>query len=364
MASLSFENRLMQFGAPVGEPFRHSGLFKNRWVYHSIFWLIYYFYLIFIFFGIYQVRDFTFFVQLLSFIPLDLVLVYLNLYVLLPRLLSPRKYYQYGISLLIALLVFGIASIFLKKFYNHLGYSLFAEPSLFSFSNISGSVLGGVDIIVMTTAVKLLKDWIANQQAMKEMEKQYLETELNFLKSQIQPHFFFNTLNNLYSLTLKKSDLAPEIVLKLSELMSYMLYESNTSHVLLNKEISYLQSYLDLEKLRVGNRLVVNFEMEGQTEGVRIPPMLLILFIENSFKHGVKNNLNKIKIEISLKIVQGFLFFEVRNPIVEDFPSAENPGIGLNNVRRRLELLYGKNFSLDLGEKEKEYVVSLKIPVC
>ena len=213
-----------------------------------------------------------------------------------------------------------------------------------------------------TTAVKLSKDWIQNQQLMKEKEKQYLETELNFLKAQIQPHFFFNTLNNLYSLTLKKSDQAPEIVLKLSALMSYMLYESNTPKVSLSKEITYLQNYLDLEKLRFGQRLVVTFEMEGQIEEVNIPPMILILFLENSFKHGVKNNLNKIRIEISLKVEEGFLFFRVKNPVAEN-TSTGNTGIGLKNAKRRLELLYGNNYRLDLSEKQNEFIVSLKMPV-
>jgi LytS/YehU family sensor histidine kinase len=197
---------------------------------------------------------------------------------------------------------------------------------------------------------------------MKEKEKQHLETELNFLKVQIQPHFFFNTLNNLYSLTLKKSDQAPEIVLKLSALMSYMLYESNTSKVPLSKEITYLLNYLDLEKLRFGQRLVVTFEMEGPIEEVNIPPMILILFLENSFKHGIKNNLHKIQIDILLKVEEGFLFFSVKNP-VEEKTSTGNTGIGLKNAKRRLELLYGNNYCLDLLEKQNEFIVSLKIPV-
>src|SRR5262249_8589975 len=147
-----------------------------------------------------------------------------------------------------------------------------------------------------------LKDSLLHRQWVKEKEKQYLETELNLLKSQIQPHFFFNTLNNLYSLTLKKSDLAPEIVLKLSALMSYMLYESNASLVPLTKEVSYLENYIDVEKLRFGQRLSVEFEKKGNMDQVNIPPMILILFVENSFKHGVKHNINKISITISLEV--------------------------------------------------------------
>jgi len=141
-----------------------------------------------------------------------------------------------------------------------------------------------------------------------------------------------------------------------------MLYESNTAKVSLNKEITYLQNYLDLEKLRFGQRLAVSFEIEGVIEDVYIPPMILILFVENSFKHGIKNNVNRIKIEISLKVEEGFLFFRVQNPIGEN-ASAGNKGIGLKNAGRRLELLYGENYMLELSKKENEFIASMKIPV-
>jgi two-component system, LytTR family, sensor kinase len=140
-----------------------------------------------------------------------------------------------------------------------------------------------------------------------------------------------------------------------------MLYESNSSKVSLNKEITYLQNYLDLEKLRFGQRLSVSFEIEGKIDEVSIPPMILILFVENSFKHGIKNNINKIIIEISIKVEGAFLFFIIKNPIGEN-ASNENTGIGLRNARRRLELLYGKNFQLDISEKDNDFIVSLKMP--
>jgi len=155
---------------------------------------------------------------------------------------------------------------------------------------------------------------------------------------------------------------APEVVLKLSSLMSYMLYESNSAKVSLAKEIGYLQNYLDLEKLRFGQRLTVLFEIEGQIEEVSIPPMILILFVENSFKHGVKNNVNHIQIDISLKLEAEYLFFRIKNPM-GNHPSTANAGIGLKNAKRRLELLYGENYQLDISERDNEFVVFLKIPV-
>jgi two-component system LytT family sensor kinase len=364
----------------VNEP--GSGLFKKRWVVHSLFWLAYYlFYSLVVIFGIYQVHDLTFYFQLVLFFPFDIALVYFNFYVLIPRFLTSRKYFYYGVSLTVVVLISACVSLLIKQMYAHFGSALFAMSSAFNFADLGGAVIERFYLLGLTAAIKLSKDWIQSQQLMKERERQYLETELNFLKSQIQPHFFFNTLNNLYSLTLKKSDLAPEIVLKLSDLMSYMLYESNTAKVSLGKEINYLQNYLDLEKLRFGGRLTVSFEIGGPIEQVSIPPMILILFVENSFKHGLKDNIHKIKIDISLKAEKESLFFSIKNPVSPDrVPTGTRAaeaggtaagttrgtaaGIGLKNVKRRLEILYGRNYELDIAETDREYGVSLKIPVC
>jgi two-component system, LytTR family, sensor kinase len=344
--------------------FPFIGFFQKRWVYHCLFWLLYFLYVAMVFFSLYEIHELNFYFQLLSFFVINIPMVYFNFYVLIPRFLSTRKYFLYGLFLLVTLLVCGTLSAVIKEIYAHFGFKIFTIVAQSAFITLTGSILEEFNMIMLTTAIKLAKDWIQNQQLLKEREKQCLEAELNFLKSQIQPHFFFNTLNNLYSLTLKKSDFAPEVVLKLSDLMSYMLYESNAHYVFLTKEIAYLQSYLELEKLRVGHRLDLEFDTHGSTEGIKIPPMILILFIENAFKHGVKNNLNHIKMEISLKIDQGFLFFQVKNPVVEQYGSQGNVGIGLGNVKRRLDLLFGNNYALDLTNKERQYTASLKIPVC
>jgi two-component system, LytTR family, sensor kinase len=338
------------------------GLFKRRWLYHILFWILYYFFVCVVLYNAYQIHDFTFYVQFILFMPFSAALVYVNLYILIPFFLYRKKYIYYALLLLLALIGTAFIDQLLKLMYAHFGSKIFAFTADLNFQNLFLETTAMFYLTGFTTSFKLSKDWIQNQQLMKEREKQYLETELNFLKAQIQPHFFFNTLNNLYSLTLKKSDLAPEIVLKLSGLMSYMLYESNTPKVSLSKEITYLQNYLDLEKLRFGQRLIVTFEIEGHIEEVNIPPMILILFLENSFKHGVKNNLNKIGIDISLKVEGGFLSFTVKNPVTENMSTGDT-GIGLKNAKRRLELLYGNNYSLDLSERQNEFIVSLKMPV-
>jgi LytS/YehU family sensor histidine kinase len=142
-----------------------------------------------------------------------------------------------------------------------------------------------------------------------------------------------------------------------------MLYESNAAKTALSKEIDYLRNYIDVEKLRFGSRLELTFDVEGTTEQAYIPPMLLILFVENSFKHGAKHFLHKIHISLALKIENDYLFFQISNPLPDQPPTDDHAGIGLKNVQRRLELLYGKNYVLDISTKENNYIVSLKIPV-
>lgn len=340
-----------------------TSLFNNRWVYHALFWIVYYLFLCLIFYSAYEIHEPVFYLQFIVFMPFSAALVYFNVYVLIPSLIYRKRYGYYFFSLALALLVSALINQLLKKMYVHYGSAVFGYTSDMNFKNIFTEIIGLFYLTAFTTGLKLTRDWIQNQQLMKEREKQYLETELNFLKTQIHPHFFFNTLNNLYSLTLKKSDLAPEVVLKLSALMSYMLYESNAAKVSLAREVGYLQNYLDLEKLRFGQRLTVLFEMEGQIEEVSIPPMILILFVENSFKHGVKNNVNHIEIDVSLKLEGEYLFFLVRNPI-GDRSTPGKEGIGLKNAKRRLDLLYGKNYQLDISENDGQFFVFLKMPVC
>jgi len=145
--------------------------------------------------------------------------------------------------------------------------------------------------------------------------------------------------------------------------MSYMLYESNEAKVPLDKEINYLQNYLDLEKLRFGNRLAIDFEIEGNMEGVLIPPMILILFVENCFKHGLKDHIDQVLIDIELIIKNGYLFFSIKNPVSEYLASTGVSGIGLKNVKRRLDLLFQTNYDLNIVNDRQEYRVSLKMPV-
>jgi LytS/YehU family sensor histidine kinase len=238
-------------------------------------------------------------------------------------------------------------------------------------------------LIGLVTGLKFLKDWMSQREKLQKIEREQVAMELNFLKSQIHPHFFFNTLNNLYSLTLQKSDLAPEVVLKLSDLMSYMLYDSGAALVPLDKEVVNLDNYIALEKLRFGSRLSLSFEKEGlyfsgpeeqggPVQPIRIPPLILLTFVENSFKHGMNQIIGEGRITIRLRVMPGELRFDVGNSVRTDAPAAATPaqkppvgknGIGLRNVVRRLDLLYGSRYTLDLSGTEDSFHVTLKIPL-
>ncbi len=216
---------------------------------------------------------------------------------------------------------------------------------------------------------KLIEDWFRLQQERRELVGEKTTAELAFLKSQINPHFLFNTLNNIYALAYAKSDAAPGAILKLSELMRYMLYEStgngsptagnnDTHKVTLSKEVQYLRNLVDLEGLRVPNAQV-QFEVEGNTDLYRIEPMLLISFVENAFKHGDLTDPNH-PLVIHLSVRQGKLLADVLNKKSERQKDTTG-GIGLPNVRRRLDLLYPNRYTLRIEETEQTYGCRLEI---
>jgi two-component system LytT family sensor kinase len=343
------------------------------WVYHSLFWVSYYIFAALISLSINQIYDARFYWQLLTLLPPDMLLVYTNLYLLMPYLLLRKRLIGYIIALLLTITLTSLLNIALHRVYTSMGSPFFVHASDFDGRNFAGHVLNSIYLLGLATAVKFGKDWMAQRQQLQEKDRQQVATELNFLKAQIHPHFFFNTLNNLYSLTLQKSDLAPEVVLKLSDLMSYMLYESAAPLVPLDKEISNLENYIALERLRFGGRLCLSFEKEGlepipppgQGEPavpVRIPPLLLLTFVENSFKHGMNQTIGEGRIDISLVVHPDDLIFNIDNPVGSEAATQEKNGIGLTNVIRRLDLLYGSRYRLDLSGTDNRFHVTLKIP--
>ena len=339
-------------------------LLAKPWVYHSLFWVAYYIFAALISLSIHQIYDPRFYWQLLTLVPPDMLLVYVNFYLLTRLGLERKRWGLYIMTLLACLVLASALNIFLHRLYARGGSLIFASSSDFNGPNLATRILNGIYLLGLATAFKFLKDWIVQRQQLQQIEKQQVETELAFLKSQVNPHFFFNTLNNLYALTLQRSDLAPEVVLKLSGLMSYMLYDSGAALVALDKEIDILENYIALEELRFGKRLSLQFEKIGLAGcPAQIPPLILLTLVENSFKHGMSRIIGEGRINLSLIVTNGELLFHIDNP-TDSIPAAQkNHGIGLRNTIRRLDLIYGVNYQLNSSETADRFHVDLKLPL-
>lgn len=209
-----------------------------------------------------------------------------------------------------------------------------------------------------TSMIVLFKYWMSKQKAFLSAEKEKVNAELQLLKAQIHPHFLFNTLNNIYSFSLERSPKTPQMILKLSSLLSYMLYECKINDVLLEKEIEIMKNYIDLEKERYGNRLEISINIEGDIHDKFIAPLLFLPFLENSFKHGTSEQLEKpwLSIDISVKNYQ--LRCKIINSKNEISLPHEN-GIGIMNVQKRLRYLYPEKHELKLNDEGSYFIVSL-----
>tara|TARA_B110000858_G_C17590550_1_gene375486 strand:- start:36 stop:731 length:696 start_codon:yes stop_codon:yes gene_type:complete len=229
-------------------------------------------------------------------------------------------------------------------------------------------MIGELYVITFVTAIKVTMDWIKEHKRVTDLEKVQLETELLFLRSQISPHFFFNTLNNIYSLAIEKSDKTAKIVLRLSELMRYLLYETKSKRQSLEKEIICIQNYLELERVRHEDLLEVNMNISGNINDKKIAPIILLSFVENAFKHGVNKNIGNVKININFIVDGDFLYFSIDNPIPKATEHKQqvisSSGIGLVNVTKRLALGYKPNeYDLKVESDQSLHTVTLKIKI-
>jgi sensor histidine kinase YesM len=300
-------------------------------------------------------------IQLLR-LPVALLVVYFNLYFLLPRLLLKNKYTTYLLMLFTFMLFAGILQRYVVVYLIVPIYPLYCTRVFFNLYIIGYDIIAIYPVIALTTAIKLLRNYYKAQSRHQELEKESMDAELKFLKTQINPHFFFNTLNNLYALTLIKSDDAPKVVLKLSGLMDYMLYEGNAAYVSLKREVEHVENYLTLEKLRFGDRLDMKLTVNGDLGDKEIAPMLILPFIENSFKHGVSENIQQCFVYIDLVVENDELILTVENskPDESGVPK-EKECIGLKNVKRRLDLLYKNRYTMDIVDYQSFYKVVLNL---
>ncbi|WP_066308631.1 sensor histidine kinase [Flavobacterium sp. TAB 87] len=296
---------------------------------------------------------------------LHVPLVYFNLLILVPKYVLKSKYAQYTVWLLVSL--FAVYLLKTALTYYLISEDIWPEANIeyhpFEINHIVAVCIGELYVLAMASSVYLTLTWLRERERNRELRENQLKIKLKYLKNQIQPHFFFNTLNNLYALSLESSKKVPDVILKLSKLMEYVLYDiENTKFVPLIKEIDYIQNYIEIEKLRFNN-VDVYFNVESDIDEVMVPPLVYISLIENAFKHGGIKNENLI-IKINCKITaDNLLDFEIINNFVISHTEKEKKGIGLKNTKKRLRLLFRDNYTLEHQIKFNFFIIRVQIPI-
>lgn len=285
----------------------------------------------------------------------NIPLFFLNTDLLIPRLLRKRAVGPYLLSLLILIIAFTVLKLVMRA----------ALMGAESFSLHKHTFITLVFVLMVTatgTVYGFISDLANQEKARQEEQRERLQSELAFLRSQISPHFIFNILNSIVYLIRTQSPFAEPVTIKLSELMRYILYESADRQVPLDKEVDYLKNYVELQQLRFEEDVDIRLRIEGQPSSQLIEPMLMIPFVENAFKHGVGLTENPV-IDIALSFDEQGLHFSVKNKIAPEMPEDkdDSSGIGLKNVKRRLELLYPDRHRLEVAEQGEWFIVSLTL---
>lgn len=322
---------------------------RYRWLFHLFFWVLIYLDELLSLIGVTSSIPN---IHLLGFeVGADMTMVYLNLYVLIPRFLLRQRPLAYiGLTLLTLVLNVGLMYyLYILPMGGNIDLVAFSITTFLTTGTLLGTAIG----------IKIFKIFIQKQQRLKELERANLETELAFLKDQINPHFLFNSLNNIYVLSRKRPGDTPEAILLLSDLLRYQLYECAREQVPLEGEIRYLENYIELDRLRK-DQSDVSLKVTGDPAGHKIAPFLLLPFLENAFKHGQDEEGNLL-IEISMDITGNGLEFQVRNDLPANPANAPAGGIGLANVQRRLELIYPDQHHLEIRKGKKQFEVELEI---
>jgi two-component system, LytTR family, sensor histidine kinase AlgZ len=288
---------------------------------------------------------------------------YVTYFIFLPRFLNHRSVLKFFFEFLAGFAVVILLRIHLERYFiDHYAQN---EKYLYLYSPrfIIHVISSNLFTVIFLGMIRFVTEWFEFEARKKNVENEQLTAELNFLKAQINPHFLFNTLNNLYYLAYTKSANTPEVIAKLSQMMRYMIYDSNHPQVPLSKEIDYMESYISLERLRLNNQIPINFNVKGNISAFRVAPFIFITFLENAFKHGVSNSNPEAWVNISMELNGNECVYRVENSkITSAKPEAEEKsGIGLQNVKRRLELSYPGKHQLEVQDLSDRYLTKLTI---
>ena len=339
--------------------------YSVKLILHLLFWcavLLFYIY----FFAV-DSNNFNYVLSFSLFLmPITIATTYVSIYKLIPEYLVTKRYLKFSLYSAYTLIISAYL-IIISIFFGLVYLSNFQYQNMAPISRSLLLVMIAVYLVVIVaSAFKLLKLNVKNTERTSKLEKRILETqlklkeqELNYLKMQIHPHFLFNTLNTMYGFALKKADETPEIILKLSNLLDYLLYQINKPHVLLSDEIAHIKDYIDLEQIRFNDTLKCSINVDIVNEHLKIAPMLFLPFIENSFKHGTIVN-GFLKIDIDFRSKENEVYFNITNSMNSD-RNSKSHGLGLDNIKKRLELLYKDNYILNINNRETVHEVELII---
>ena len=332
---------------------------RNSGFHHILFWLFYTAFCLFTSFEesiSFQQR----FGNVLVTLVLHALVAYFNLYFLIPQLLHKKLYLAYSFALLLSISLVCYPILYFLYLINRdiADTDLVWNGQFFFMNAVAVSYT-----VIITSALKLFFDWFNKEKEANALSILNSQAELKFLKQQINPHFLFNSLNNLYALSLKKDERTPEVILKLSEILRYLLYEAGAERVGLDREIEYLKNYLDIEKLRFGDRVDIRLTCSGNFEHAEIEPMLLLPFVENAFKHGPGKSSAHGFIYVAAELTNDEFFFTVRNNVQPQNKvyTSVTGGIGNENVRKRLNILYPSRYELNQAISGQEYEIQLKL---
>lgn len=330
-------------------------LIRNRILQHILFWGLSFLILINILKVSAEIKRIDIIYTAIFHVPIFSI-VYLNLKVLFPYFLEKGKYFIYGLLIIASIVLGALFYIILFDSWIDLIFSGYYFIAYYSFWDIS---LYFVIYLLLSSLFKLARGWFQLQ----EIENEKTLAELKALKSQINPHFLFNSLNSIYGLARKKSDVVPDKIVRLSDLLRHIIYDSESDFIPLEKEIEMIRNYIELQNLRTFENEKIQFTITGKIEGHKIAPLIFLPFVENSFKHGVKSGIEDAFVKINIEINGKVIHFETENKYgsTNQISDKKYAGIGIENVKKRLELIYPGQHILTISKNTNTFKVILQV---
>jgi two-component system, LytTR family, sensor kinase len=295
-------------------------------------------------------------------VPIIMVATYLTIFAV-ERLVFTKRYWLFATYMAASLVIFG----FLRRTVNY--YTIVTElypqkaTTVFKPDRLTLDAVNVMLFAIMGTMIYVVRKWMEQQRVNEMLMKEKVAAELSLLRSQVQPHFIFNTLNNIYMLSLKNSPMTSDMIYRLSSLLSYMLYDSKKQVIEVEKELDYVKNYINLEKIRYGERLDVQMTVFPTVRNFQVPPLLFLPLVENAFKHGVSNEVQDSWIHIDVTVNKNVLTFKIENSVAKAKSSIDGfgSGLGLDNLQKRLEILYPNSYELKCMQEDDVHLAVLKL---